>query len=356
MPEGAVRWAAAVGVIALVTLLLVGATASQAGVARRTGMIAFVRSPTGFVSPDLSLFVIRADGSGLRSLTPADSDVASYEWSPDGSRIAYLDSRGALWLVRPDGTGRELLAASSPSRFPWKLSWSPDGKAIAVLVRDPAAGPPRCANCFSDLRISVIPTDGRRPRRLPSGDAFDPAWSPRGDEIAYATPFGVIMAVRSDGRGRPRVVTRGTPGCFGPAWSADGERLASACGDNHGRYAYIDVVNANGSSRRRLTKHAYNEFGFAWSPDGLSILYGRKNREGIYVIGVDGRKDHKVTSDSPAQIIWGALTWAADGRAIAYTTDRTGGGDLYVIGADGRDKLQLTRSLDADVDPSWSPG
>ena len=115
-------------------------------------------------------------------------------------------------------------------------------------------------------------------------------------------------------------------------------------------------MNADGSSRRRLTKHAYNEFGLAWSPDDVSILYGRENREGIYVIGANGRNDHKVTSDSPAQIAWGALTWAPDGRAIAYATDRTGGGELYVIGAAGRNKFQLTRSLDADIDPSWSPG
>ena len=101
MPEGVVRWVAAVGVIAFATLVLVGPPTGQAEAGKPMGMVAFVRSPSGFALPELSLFVIRADGSGLRSLTPTGSDVASYEWSPDGSRIAYLDSRGALWLVRP---------------------------------------------------------------------------------------------------------------------------------------------------------------------------------------------------------------------------------------------------------------
>jgi TolB protein len=115
-------------------------------------------------------------------------------------------------------------------------------------------------------------------------------------------------------------------------------------------------VDADGSSLRRLTEHAYNEYAFAWSPDGRTILYGREDRLGIYVIGANGSNDHKVTSDSPAPIAWGALAWAPDGRAIAYATDRTGNGDLYVIGADGRNKLRLTRSADSDLAPSWAPG
>ena len=72
-------------------------------------------------------------------------------------------------------------------------------------------------------------------------------------------------------------------------------------------------------------------------------------------IGADGRHDRKVTTDSPAQIGWGALTWSSDGRSIAYATNRTGNGDIYVIGVNGRNKVRLTRSSDMDIDPSWAP-
>ena len=103
---------AAAALVAL-SSALVGATAGHAGVQGRSGTIAFLRSVGDGPS---SLFAIKPDGSGLRRLTPSGLDVASFEWAPDGSRIAYLDHRGALWLVRPDGTGRVLLAASSPLR------------------------------------------------------------------------------------------------------------------------------------------------------------------------------------------------------------------------------------------------
>lgn len=339
-------------VVAVLTGVLGAATASHAGVRSRAGTIAFLR---GIVGVRVSLFAIGADGSGLRRLTPSGSDIDSYQWSPDGRRIAYLDGRGALWFVRPDGTGRELLAASSPRRSPWALTWSPDGKAIAVLARDPAAGPPTPQTYDLHLRIFVVPTDGGAPRRLPTGDVGGLAWSPRGDEIAYVTD-GRVWVIRSDGSDRHplHIYNLGEP-----TWSPDGARLAFGGPVRRGRYiaryAGIYVAHADGSNLHQVTSHAYNEYGFAWSPDGRSILYGRANREGIYVIGADGQNNHSLTRDSPRPVEFGALTWSPDGHSIAYATDRTGNGDIYVIDADGRKKVRLTSSAASDIDPSWEP-
>ena len=189
---------AAAALVAL-SSALVGATAGHAGVQGRSGTIAFLRSVGDGPS---SLFAIKPDGSGLRRLTPSGLDVASFEWAPDGSRIAYLDHRGALWLVRPDGTGRVLLAASSPLRSPWSLSWSPDGKAIAVDAGDPNTAP-RPKNSAEHFRIHVISTGGGVPRRLPSGDAQSLDWSPQGDEIVYGDGAGRQRLIRTDGS-KPR--------------------------------------------------------------------------------------------------------------------------------------------------------
>jgi TolB protein len=349
-PTGSVLLAGAV----VLTGVLVGATASRAGVQVRAGTIAFLRGvgdgPTG-------LFAIGADGSGFRRLTPSGLDVTSFEWAPDGSRIAYLDRRGALRLVRPDGTGREVLGESSPLRSPWFLSWSPDGKAIAVNARDPDTSPPP-QNSVENLRIHVIPTDGGAPRRLPSGAAQSLDWSPRGDEIAYGSGSGLQRIIRTDGS-RPRPVFHRPGGLGEPRWSPDGARLGFAGLVRRGRfvdrYAGIYVANADGSNLHQVTSHAYNEYGFAWSPDGRWILYGRANREGIYVIGADGRNNHRLTRDSPTPSLSPALSWAPDGRSIAYEADRTGKCDIYLIGADGHNKVQLTSSAASDTAPSWQP-
>lgn len=340
--------------LAVLTTSLLGAAGARAGTEGGGGHIAFLRFAAGVGTSRASLFVIRADGTGLRRLTAAGSRVYAHTWSPDGTRIAYTNG-GSLWLVRPDGSGRVRLVSRSSLNV-LSATWSPNGRAIAVLAQDPTKKPP-WASRNRIAEIYVVPTGGGAPQSLQTGDVRDPSWSPQSDEIAYATPRGEIRTMRSDGSSSSSIVaTQGSASCGRPAWSADGQRLAVACGDSRGRYAYIDAVYADGSGLRRLTRHANNEFGFAWSPDGAEILYGKENSKGIYVIGADGRNDRRLTSDAPARIAWGALTWAPDGRSIAYATDRTGSGDLYLIGADGRNKLRLTSSAESDIEPSWAPG
>jgi TolB protein len=220
-----------------------------------------------------------------------------------------------------------------------------------------------------DSRIVVIPTDGGEPRRLPSGYAFNLDWSPRGDEIAYGGSGDWI--VRTDGS-KPRPLFRSPPRLLRPLgypiWSPDATHVGFVASVQHGHGRHVDVAcgcsdrydaiyvsDADGSNLHLVTSHAYNEYGFAWSPDGRSILYGRANRGGIYGIGADGRNNHRLTRDSPTPTEFPALTWAPDGRSIAYETDRTGNGDIYIIGADGHNKVRLTNSAASDGSPSWEP-
>src|SRR5206468_9555853 len=51
------------------------------------------------------------------------------------------------------------------------------------------------------------------------------------------------------------------------------------------------------------------------------------------------------------------MTWSPDGNALAVGLYESGNGngDLYVIGANGHNKIRLTRSSDMDMDPSWAP-
>jgi Tol biopolymer transport system component len=329
----------------LLTCGLVWVTASHAAASKREGTIAFIRMANERVFGG-RLFVVRPDGSGLRQLTPQRTKVWSYAWSPDGSLIAYIDQRSSLWLVRPDGTGRRLLLPSSRLSST-SLSWSPDGKEIAVA--SPGANV-KLASCVTTLY--VVPVGGGQPVSLQTAAGCDVAWSPRGDQIADdGTGIGVM---RADGSGRRHFLHVGG----GPEWSADGTQLAFDVAihlrnGSTDRYRAFGVVDADGNGFHVVTTHAYNEYGVAWSPDGGQILYGRADRMGIYVIGADGRNNHRVTRDSPPQADWGALAWSPDGGSVIYDTGTYNNTDLYVIGADGRGKVQLTSTPDIDIDPTW---
>lgn len=351
----AVLLAGAVAVV--LTGVLVGAKGGHAAASNRAGTIAFLRLAPGprFRAQLLS---VQADGSGLRRLTPPNTALYSYAWSPDGRLIAYIDEQFSLWLVRPDGTGRRLLLPTSRLSS-LGLSWSPDGKDIAIVSPGPSANR-RNAVC-ANLALYVIPIGGGKPVQVSPprrGIGCGVAWSPLGGEIAYGDG-GEVLGVISTNGGTPRILLS-SGGVGAPQWSPDGTKLAAATliplGQRRAlRYHRITVVDADGSDPHIVTDHAYTEYPLAWSPDSSQILYGRQDRQGIYVIGPDGRGNHRVTYDSPPQADWGALAWSPAGGSIAYASDRTGNDDLYVIDANGHNKDRLTSSAAADIAPSWQP-
>ena len=72
-----------------------------------------------------ALYVVRADGSGLRLVAQGGRDPI---WSPDGARLAYRAGDRA-WTIRANGTARKALPGSAHG-----LSWSPDGSMLAYVA------------------------------------------------------------------------------------------------------------------------------------------------------------------------------------------------------------------------------
>ncbi len=101
------------------------------------------------------VFVIAADGSGLRRLTPTDSVASDPAWSPDGRRLAYSNGE-AVVLTDQTGSAQEpiLETVGQNVRDP---AWSPDGKLIAYT--------PRCSSCS---RTAAESSASRTPA-LPGG-------------------------------------------------------------------------------------------------------------------------------------------------------------------------------------------
>jgi Tol biopolymer transport system component len=339
---GALGLVTTLALIAVTAFLIgdpAGAAATRSGAARYTGTVAFLRDGKG-------LQVIRADGTGLKRLTPPGMTVDAYAWSPNGHLIAFIGGeQQALWVVRPDGTElRQLLAA--PALTNYDLSWSPNSTEIATT----APTNPQTTGCGG--KIYIVPIDGSQPKVVPGPKtACGVAWS-RKNEIAYWADG--IWVVHPDGSDRRQVSRRGWGWV---RWSADGGQIAFGLSvrvrQGLGLYRGIGVVGVDGSHFHVLTRNAYNEYPAAWSPHGRRILYGRANNGGIYVTQANGHNNHRVTPDSPPGSVWPALAWSPNGDSIVYDAPTGTGSDLYVVSIDGRGKVQLTSPPDSDGSPTW---
>ena len=241
------------------------------------------------------LFTVNPDGTDLRRLPwPAGTDSAVHpQWSPDGTKIAFaapteLRPGGAhrhqIWVMDADGSNpHQVTNVSDAGTAAVTPTWSPDAKRIAYQ--------------WINRGIYTINVDGsdNRPLQASGSNPYffpsAPAWSPKGDLIAFTAYLGGgtdprhLFTVRPDGTDR-KLVTRSTDehNLADPDWSPDGEWIV------YSDFADISVIRPDGSGRRTVIT---GNFGAPeWSPDGSQIaLWCRcfgNDRPGIAAINTDG--------------------------------------------------------------------
>ena len=184
-------------------------------------------SPT--LSPDGStvVYAMRVNGSwdlysqrvGGRNATPVVNDPQRDEggptFSPDGSLIAFHKSDAGIFLAGATGESVRRL-----TDFGFDPAWSPDGKQIAFATEeiiDPSARQ-------ADSASYVAGVGGGAPRKIVDGDAVQPSWSPSGERIVYWSNIGGqrdIYTVPAAG-GTPVAVTTDPAIDWSPVWSPDG--------------------------------------------------------------------------------------------------------------------------------------
>jgi Tol biopolymer transport system component len=286
------------------------------------------------------LYVMRADGSGRRRLSPRYLVVAENEggvaWSPDGSQITFEAARSlrtGIWVVHADGSQlRQLARGRDPA-------WSPRGDLIAYQGGN---------------GIFVIPARGGRPRRITrsANDGLH-AWSPDGRTLAFLRNFEARLTqvlytvpVRAGGLRRIYGGQRDVTITRRPDWSPDGQRLVFSAGRG---VFYVYVAQARVRRLRRLRRGDWPTF----SPDGRRIAFTVGSV--LHVMNASGARPRMVRSEGGSLFNDGPV-WSPNGRTIVYATFRLESDlEIAVINADGSGLRPLTRNKVHDFSPVWSP-
>ncbi|PIW55471.1 MAG: amidohydrolase, partial [Sphingomonadales bacterium CG12_big_fil_rev_8_21_14_0_65_65_10] len=87
------------------------------------------------------------------------------------------------------------------------------------------------------------------------------------------------------------------------------------------------------------------------SPDGRMLAFAMLGD--IYTMPIGGGTPTRISEGLAWEV---QPRWSPDGRRIAFTSDRGGGDNIWLMNADGSDKKQLTKeSFRLLNQPNWSP-
>ncbi len=320
-------------------------------------------------SKGYDLYVKAIGSETLLRLTHHPSEWISPAWSPDGSQIAFHRLSGAdtgIYVVPAlGGPERKLRSTRLPYAVDAPISWSPDGKWIAFGEPDPAE---------STDRIFLFSLETSETRKVPPNPKCaleaNPTFSHAGDRLAYGcmpirgVAGGSELYTVAPFGGAPKFIAASSEG-GGFTWSADDSRLLLPQPSDAG-YVLNEVALADGSFRR--LDFAVSASWPAVSPKGGKLAYGSSSaKSNIW------RKD-LLHPDAPSVKLISSTRdqddgqYSPDGKHIAFQSDRSGSGEIWMSDSDGNNLVKLSKmngdtgvprgSQDGEktaFGPRWSP-
>nr|GMD52100.1 uncharacterized protein LOC109151289 [Ipomoea batatas] len=299
-------------------------------------------------------------------------------FSPDGSWVGYHKCRGTgngkvkgntllLETVQHQAPEPEFSLFRFDGSFP---SFSPDGSRIAY-VDFPG--------------VYVVNHDGSGLKKVSEETAFSTAWDPKrkgvvytsvGPDFASETTAVDIVAINVDdeSRSRKKLTVGGKNNAF-PSPSPDGKWIVFRSGRSGHKNLYImDALEGEAGGLLRLTEGPWSDTMCNWSPDGEWIAFA-SDRESpgsgsfeLFLIHPNGTGLRKLVQSGT-----GGRTnhpwFSPDGNHIVFTTDYGGVsaepisnphhyqpyGEIFIIRSDGSELQRLTHNSYEDGTPTWGP-
>jgi Tol biopolymer transport system component len=318
-------------------------------------------------------------------------------FSPDGNQVAFViqNQNPGIYTMLVGGEKPLQLTSNPLDSSP---TWSPDGGQIAFT---------RFSINPRQLSICVIPALGGTEHKLYTFSYGPPStmewtnWSPTGKVLAFTESSRIQLLSIADSTTRPLTTPPDRSYDYGPIFSPDGSTVAFVRGSVAGVVADLFVVPAVGGEAKRLTFDNSAIFGPpAWTPDSRQIVFSssRRGLHNLWRIPVSGGtprpvtgvvtashpsisrkgdlaylqqlsndniwrvhlKDETHSQGPPTAVI--SAKWqnsrphfSADGKRIAFESDRSGYSEIWDCDSEGLNCGQLTSLRGVAGAARWSP-
>lgn len=269
------------------------------------------------------IFLIDYDGwkDSLTQVTYFNSITLFPDWSPDGSELAYVsykDSNAADAFIQHLASGKVSVLArfKNTNTTP---RWCPDGKSLLISL-----------SAEGNFEIYKITPGSKNPKRLTFNRAIDeaPDMSPSGNQIAYI----------SDRIGSPQVY------------------IMDADGTNNRRISFIE---------RKCDTPMWSPVPVQYTSDGVADYriaftgFYSSLQSDIYTVLPDGKSAQMLTDGKADNQ---NATWSPNARYIAFSSNRTGKYEIYLMSSDperllpnGERFFRITYNAGDNLSPAWSP-
>lgn len=269
-----------------------------------------------------------------------------------------IENQGALYLLDLEsGEEQRLTGKDEVITLDSGFSWSPVARKVVY-----ASGLGR------DTEIYTMDITGQHRQRLTNNNWQDVSafWSPDGSQIAFLRRGGELddtflraYVMNADGSEQRRLIDDPDVLSGGVSWSPNGLQIALRVFNYEvapGSPPVNDILILDVGSGEEVLRIAdgSDHAGKRWSHDGTKLAF-TSNRDGLYQLYVvDVTRGTQTKLAEEGNVL--AFDWSPDNERLAFNASPDKVFDIYVVRSDGtRLVMNLTDRAAYDVGGGWSP-